>query len=96
MSELKPLEERIKNLTVGLLGMEDGETIQVSKAFLQTVRKDMVEQLKLRRAQPDNEPHELMTTWETPNSCPNCLEHLSLDWSYCPNCGAKMDKEDIT
>ena len=56
MSELKPLEERIKNLTIGLLGMADGETIQVNKSFLEHVRADMVELSKLRRAQPANEP----------------------------------------
>src|SRR5574344_1569336 len=56
MSELKPLEKRIKNLTIGLLGMADGETIQVNKSFLEHVRADMVELSKLRRAQPANEP----------------------------------------
>lgn len=29
----------------------------------------------------------LCTIYETPESCPNCFEHLSLDWSYCPECG---------
>ncbi len=29
----------------------------------------------------------LITAWETPESCPYCMEHLALDWSFCPNCG---------
>ena len=64
MSELKPLEERIKNLTIGLLGMADGETIQVNKSFLEHVRADMVELSKLRRAQLANEPLMLNEPWE--------------------------------
>lgn len=57
MSEFTPLEERIKNLTVGLLGMVDGQKILVNKAFLEHVRDDMAELLTLRRAaQPGNDP----------------------------------------
>lgn len=33
----------------------------------------------------------LCTTWETPESCPYCGEHLSLDWSFCPECGRPTD-----
>lgn len=29
----------------------------------------------------------LRTIYDTPESCPNCFEHLSLEWSYCPECG---------
>lgn len=43
--------------------------------------------------QPDNEAHGL-TAWETPESCPNCNEHLSKDWSYCPECGRVTDWAD--
>lgn len=46
-----------------------------------------------RRAQPDNETRGL-TAWETPESCPNCNEHLSKDWSYCPECGRVTDWVD--
>lgn len=63
MSELKLLDDRIKNLTTGLLGMADSGTMQVSKAFLESVREYMVELLALRRAQPDNEPLTLEEQW---------------------------------
>lgn len=33
----------------------------------------------------------LRTTYETPEECPECLEHLSLDWAYCPSCGRPTD-----
>lgn len=36
-------------------------------------------------------PPVLRTTYETPEECPECLEHLSLDWAYCPNCGRPTD-----
>lgn len=29
----------------------------------------------------------LRTEYETPESCPECGEHLSRDWSFCPECG---------
>ena len=77
MSELKPLEERIKNLAIGLLGMADGETIQVNKSFLEHVRADMVELSKLRRAQPANEP--LVT-------CGECVKYQT------PNCAVKHEQ----
>ena len=56
MSKFTPLEERIKNLTIGLLGMVDGQKVLVNRAFLERVRDDMTELLTLRRAQPANEP----------------------------------------
>lgn len=40
-------------------------------------------------AQPENAP--LTTTWETSESCPKCNEHLSRDWSFCPECGRVTD-----
>ena len=76
MSELKPLEERIKNLTIGLLGMADGETIQVNKSFLEHVRADMVELSKLRRAQPA----------EPPVRCGECANYQT------QNCAAKHEQ----
>ncbi len=33
----------------------------------------------------------LKTTWETPEICPYCMEHLSKDWSFCPECGRPTD-----
>lgn len=36
----------------------------------------------------------LITAWETPESCPRCREHLSLDWSYCPECGRPISPEE--
>lgn len=43
------------------------------------------------RAQQEREKAErqtaLRTEWETPESCPNCMEHLALCWSFCPTCG---------
>lgn len=33
----------------------------------------------------------LKTTWETPENCPHCGEHLSLDWGFCPECGRPTD-----
>ena len=39
------------------------------------------------RAKIASGPHDLMTTWVTPESCPNCMEHLAREWSYCPECG---------
>ena len=74
MSELKPLEERIKNLTIGLLGMADGETIQVNKSFLEHVRADMVELSKLRRAQLANEPKECPAMERVEGGVPYCSD----------------------
>lgn len=36
-------------------------------------------------------PPVLKTIYETPEECPNCMEHLSLDWAYCPECGRPTD-----
>ena len=33
----------------------------------------------------------LRTEWETPERCPICMEHLSRDWSFCPECGRPTD-----
>lgn len=33
----------------------------------------------------------LRTIYETPESCSNCMEHLSLEWSFCPECGRPTD-----
>ena len=33
----------------------------------------------------------LQTVWETPEQCPHCMEHLSHDWSFCPECGRPTD-----
>lgn len=33
----------------------------------------------------------LRTTWETPESCPYCMEHLARDWAFCPTCGRPTD-----
>lgn len=38
----------------------------------------------------------LRTEWETPISCPNCYEHLSLDWSFCPECGRPIENPPLT
>lgn len=37
------------------------------------------------------EGHGLMTMLETPKYCPNCAEHISPEWSFCPNCGRPTD-----
>lgn len=39
----------------------------------------------------ENNSPVLRTTYETPEECPECLEHLSLDWAYCPSCGRPTD-----
>lgn len=41
----------------------------------------------LRAQQGDENSGALKTTYETPESCPHCMEHLSKDWSFCPECG---------
>lgn len=33
----------------------------------------------------------LETIYQTPESCPHCMEHLSRDWSFCPECGRPTD-----
>jgi len=38
--------------------------------------------------------HGLLTTWETPIQCHNCMEHLSLDWSFCPECGTPIENNE--
>lgn len=43
------------------------------------------------RAQEAEKKNTLETTWETPESCPCCMEHLSRDWSFCPECGQPTD-----
>jgi hypothetical protein len=68
MSELKLLDDRIKNLTVGLLGLAEGQTMQVGKSFLESVRGYMVELLALRRAQPENSRQHALQT----GVCPMC------------------------
>ncbi len=44
-----------------------------------------------RRAEPENKPHGLQTTWNTPDRCSYCGEHLAKEWSYCPECGKPTD-----
>lgn len=39
-------------------------------------------------------PHGLLTTWETPISCPNCWAHLAVDWSFCPECGRSITEDE--
>lgn len=39
------------------------------------------------RAQRDEASGVLKTIYETPESCPHCFEHLSLEWAFCPECG---------
>lgn len=43
------LDNRTKNLTDGLLGMQENGTMQASKTFLHTIRAYMVELLECRR-----------------------------------------------
>lgn len=51
-----------------------------------------VASLRAQRKVGDNEPKMVLRTeWETPESCPNCMEHLALDWSFCPECGRPTD-----
>ena len=71
MDELKPypllcnleqLNDRINNLSAGLISMGEKDTIQVHKAFLETVLGYMEELLGMRReeenrrTQPENKP----------------------------------------
>jgi hypothetical protein len=45
----------------------------------------------LRAQQEAEKKNTLKTTWETPESCQRCMEHLSRDWSFCPECGRPTD-----
>lgn len=36
---------------------------------------------------PTDKPGVLKTIYETPETCEHCYEHLSLEWSFCPECG---------
>lgn len=29
----------------------------------------------------------LKTLYETPHICGKCLEHIAIDWEFCPACG---------
>jgi hypothetical protein len=64
MNEIHPLEERIKNLTVGLSGMTDSETIKVNKAFLSHVKDDMTQLLEFQRAQLEQQKNKPLTLEE--------------------------------
>lgn len=44
-----------------------------------------------KKQEIENNSPVLRTTYETPEECPECLEHLSLDWAYCPSCGRPTD-----
>lgn len=46
-----------------------------------------VARIVLRTQQDAGNTGALKTTYETPESCPYCMEHLSKDWSFCPECG---------
>jgi len=65
----------------------------VSNNFTQeAVAASYVEALSALRAQQEAERNTpLKTTWETPETCPHCMEHLSRDWSFCPECGRPTD-----
>ena len=41
--------------------------------------------LTVRKKQ--NKPATLRIEIEVPESCPRCMEHLSREWSFCPECG---------
>ena len=43
----------------------------------------------------ENETNSLLTTWETPESCPHCGEHLAREWSYCPECGSPTGRSSV-
>ena len=58
--------------------------------YLATQAADRLEELN-RRAEPENKPHGLQTTWDTPDRCSYCGEHLAKEWSYCPECGKPTD-----
>jgi len=50
------------------------------------------EKVKAYMTQQEAEENKPMkTTWETPESCPHCMEHLSKDWAFCPECGRPTD-----
>lgn len=51
-ADMKLLVERIKNLNVGLLGMTENATMQVSKSFLTSIRDYMMELSMLKELQP--------------------------------------------
>lgn len=36
---------------------------------------------------PTDKPGVLKTIYETPEICECCYAHLSLEWSFCPECG---------
>ncbi len=61
--------------------LQDGEAQEYHKLALSALRA--------QQEKPEGKP--LETTWETPETCPHCMEHLSLDWSYCPECGCPTD-----
>lgn len=54
--EIELLDSRIMNLNAGILGMAEDGTIQVSKAFLTSIRDYLVDLLERCRSQPANEP----------------------------------------
>lgn len=70
------------------------ETITLMGCQYSHIRKDdrewealqmAIEALKFQHEV--NVPGVLQTIYETPETCPHCFEHLSLDWSFCPECG---------
>lgn len=76
-------------------GKNDKEYIEAQKRAIQGYREVCAKASKkikaqaeeLRRLRTKCEDGVLKTTWETPEICKECGEHLSLEWSFCPKCG---------
>jgi len=39
------------------------------------------------------DPRAKICMWKCSSLCSVCGDYVVVDWKYCPNCGAKMDKE---
>ena len=39
------------------------------------------------------DPGAKICMWKCSSLCSVCGDYVAADWKYCPNCGAKMDKE---
>lgn len=76
-------------------GKNDKEYIEAQKRAIQGYReviakatmKIKAQSDELRRFRTDCKGGVLKTIWETPKYCKECGEHLSLEWSFCPECG---------
>ena len=80
IDRLKDLKSRCLSMTLDSTDIWSGDVEALSMAIS-----------ALRREHEEAKKGVFKTIWETPEVCPACFEHLSRDWSFCPECGYRTD-----